>query len=300
VQKLAEDWNLHNRSELSVVASSGESSGSTFGTDYYRVDTHWYTRPYAYRWRGLVHLHDAYAEFPEGESERQRIGAGTEYRALRWTATGEISGARDGGELGAHGAVDWRLSDAWQLAGLVDLNSNDVPLRGARAGVETDAAGLTAHYTRHESATAAVGMRLHDHSDGNAARYVFANGRQRIVNRPRWKLDVTGELAASQADRDDVAYFSPTRDASVWLGLHHEGRLFRRYDASLVQTAGIDVGRYDQAGYSSGGIWRAEYGLRWQPGKRLSFGAGVQRARMRYDGVPEYSTQFQATVRARL
>jgi biofilm PGA synthesis protein PgaA len=301
VQRLAEEWNLHNRSELTVFANSGESSGSTFGTDYYRVDTYWYTRPYAYRWRGLVHLHDAYAEFPEGEGERQRIGLGTEYRAERWTATGEISGARgDSGALGARGALDWRLSDAWTLAGLVDLNSNDVPLRGARVGVEADAAQLTARYTRHESLTGAIGTRFHDLSDGNAARYLFANGRQRVVNRPRWKVDVTGEITASSAERNDVVYFSPTRDTTFWAGLSHEGRLFRRYDRSLVQTASVAVGRYDQSGYSAGEIWRAEYGLTWQPGKRLAFGAGIERARMRYDGVPEYSTDFFATVRARL
>ena len=301
VRKLAEEWSLHNRSELSVTAQSGESSGSTFGTDYYRVDTYWYSRPHAYRWRGLVHLHDSYAEFPEGEGERQRIGLGTEYRAERWTATGEVSGARgDSGDLGARGAVDWRLSDAWTLAGLLDLNSNDVPLRGARVGVEADVAGVTAVYTRHESLAGAVGWRVHDLSDGNAARYAFANGRQRIVNRPRWKVDVTGELAASEADRNDVVYFSPTSDTTLWAGLRHEGRLFRRYDQSLVQTATIAFGRYDQAGYSAGDVWRAEYGLRWQPGKRLTFGAGVARARMRYDGVPEYSTEFLATVRARL
>jgi biofilm PGA synthesis protein PgaA len=301
VQRLAEEWNLHNRSELTVVANSGESSGSTFGTDYYRVDTYWYTRPYAYRWRGLVHVHDAYAEFPEGESERQRIGVGTEYRAERWTATGEISGARgDSSDLGVRGAVDWRLSDAWTLAGLLDLNSNDVPLRGSRVGVETDAAGITALYTRHESLAGAIGTRFHDLNDGNAARYLFANGRQRIVNRPRWKVDVTGEVAASRAQRNDVVYFSPTRDTTVWAGLSHEGRLFRRYDRSLVQTASVAVGRYDQSGYSAGEVWRAEYGLTWQPGKRLAFGAGIERARMRYDGVPEYSTDFFATVRARL
>jgi biofilm PGA synthesis protein PgaA len=301
VQRLAEEWDLHNRSELTIAASSGESSGSTFGTDYHRVDTYWHTRPYAYRWRGLVHLHDAYAEFPEGESERQRIGLGAEYRAERWTATGEVSGARrDSGELGARGAIDWRLSDAWTLAGVVDLDSNDVPLRGARVGVEADAAGITAVYTRHESLAGAVGLRSHDLSDGNAARYVFANGRHRIVNRPRWKVDVTGELAASRAERDDVVYFSPTRDTTLWAGLRHEGRLFRRYDRSLVQTASIAFGHYDQAGYSPGGMWRAEYGLTWQPGKRVAFGAGVERARMRYDGVPEYATELVATVRARL
>jgi biofilm PGA synthesis protein PgaA len=301
VQRLAEEWSLHNRSELTVTAQSGESSGATFGTDSYRVDTYWYTRPYAYRWRGLVHLHDAYAEFPEGVGERQRIGVGSEYRAERWTAMGEISDARgDSGDLGARGAVDWRLSDAWTLAGLVDFNSNDVPLRGARVGVEADVAGLTAHYTRDESLSAGVGMRFQGLSDGNAAHYVFANGRQRIVNRPRWKVDVTGELAASQADRNDVVYFSPTGDTSLWAGLYHEGRLFRRYERSLVQTASIALGRYAQEGYSTGDVWRAEYGLRWQPGKRLTFGAGVERARMRYDGVPEYSTEFLATVRARL
>ncbi|HVY63507.1 MAG TPA: poly-beta-1,6 N-acetyl-D-glucosamine export porin PgaA [Gammaproteobacteria bacterium] len=300
VEKLAEEWRLHNRSELSVTATNGSSTGTTFGSDSYRVDSLWYSRPQVYRWRALVHLHDAYALFPEGDVYRRRIGAGLEYRAPRFTATGEVSGARSGGEAGLRGDLDWRLSDYWSVAALLDFTGNDVPLRGYRAGVDADAAGLTATYARDESMSIAVGTRAQRYTDGNGSQSVFVDGRYRLVNAPRTKLELTGELGASRSDRSDVAYFSPLADTTLLVGLHDEWRLFRRYDRSVTQNADISVGRYDQRGFSPGSIWRLRYTLQWQPSPRLAVSAGLERSRQFFDGTVEHSTGFVATLRARL
>jgi biofilm PGA synthesis protein PgaA len=300
VAKLAEEWQLHNRSELVIVGNSDESTGATFGSDSYRVDATWYTRPQDYRWRALVHVHDAYALFPEGDARRRRVGGGVEYRAPRFTASGEVSGARSGGEAGLHGDLAWRLSDVWNVAALLDVNGNDVPLRGYRIGVEADVAGVTATFARNESMSIDAGVRAQRYSDDNAAESLLVDGRYRLVNAPRTKLELTGELGASRSDRNDVVYYSPLRDTTLLVGLHNEWRLFRRYERSLVQSADVAVGRYDQAGYAAGDIWRARYEIQWQPGRRLAVSAGVERSRRFFDGAVEHSTGLVATVRARL
>jgi biofilm PGA synthesis protein PgaA len=300
VVKLAQEWRLHHLGELDIVVHDNDSTGPTLGSDSYRVDTTWYSRPWAYRWRALAHLHDAYALFPEGDAHRRRLGAGVEYRALRFTASGELSAARSGGETGVRGDFSWRLSDYWNVAALLDLNGNDVPLRAYRVGVETDAAGLTATFARDESMSIAVGTRAQRYTDANGAQSVFVDGRYRLVNSPRSKLEITGELAASRADRKDVVYFSPLRDTTRLVGLRNEWRLFRRYERSATQTTEVALGRYDQAGFAAGNVWRVRYSLQWQPSRRFAVSAGVERSRQFFDGAVEHSTGLVATLRARL
>ena len=300
VARLTEEWALHNRSELDVVASDADSTGPTYGNDSYRVDATWYTRPLAYRWRGVVHVHESQAAFPEGDAERRRLGGGVEYRAERLTATGELSGARGGGETGLRGDFAWRPSDRWTVAALLDLNSNDMPLRGWRTGVEADLVGLTATLARNESVSVTTGARTQRYTDGNSSESLFLDGRYRFVNEPRLKLELTGELGASRADRDDVVYFSPRRDTTVLVGLHQEWRLFRRYERSLTQHADLAVGRYDQAAYPAGSLWRARYSVQWQLSQRVAVSAGLERSRQFFDGAVEHSTQLSATLRARL
>ncbi|MFQ5549569.1 MAG: poly-beta-1,6 N-acetyl-D-glucosamine export porin PgaA, partial [Woeseia sp.] len=110
VQDLAKRWQAHERSELSLDARAGESSGQTFGEDQYRVDALWLSRPIARRYRALVYTHDAFAEFPEGEARRRRLGAGIEYRYGRWQARARLSADRSGGDAGVRASFDYRLS----------------------------------------------------------------------------------------------------------------------------------------------------------------------------------------------
>jgi biofilm PGA synthesis protein PgaA len=300
VDRLAREWRLHNRSELEVVVNDSDSTGPTFGSDAYRVDATWHSAPLAYRWRALAHTHDGYALFPEGDARRSRLGGGIEYRAPRFTASAELSVARAGGEAGVRGDLAWRVSDEWSLAALVDFNGNDVPLRGYRAGVETDATGVTATFACNELMSIATGVHAQRYSDGNGAQSLFVDGRYRFVNRPRSKLELVGEVATSRADRSDVVYYSPLRDSALYVGLHHAWRIHRRYERSVTQNVTLTTGAHDQAGFASGRVWRAQYALEWRPGERFAVSAGVERARQFFDGAVEHSTGFVATVRARL
>ena len=300
VERLVRDWEVHNLGEVEIVAQDASSTGAVLGSNSYGVDATWHSRPQAYRWRALVHSHEGYALFPEGEARRQRLGAGVEYRAPRVTASGELSAARSGGEAGVRGDFSLRISDHWLLSALADFNGNEVPLRGYRAGVETDAAGVTATYSRDESLAVSAAVRGLRFTDGNGARSLFADARYRLVNAPRSKLDLTGAVGASRSDRSDVAYFSPLADTTLLVGLRHEWRIFRRYERSVTQSTELAAGRYAEDGFPAGTIWRARYTLQWQPGQRFAVSAGLERSRSLFDGVHEHSTGVVATVRARL
>ncbi|MGD8324146.1 MAG: hypothetical protein PVF50_07245, partial [Gammaproteobacteria bacterium] len=300
VTQLNERWSLHNRSQLVITAASGDSTGSTFGNSQRTVDAWWYTKPIHYNYRGFVHLHDAFSEFPEGDANRKRTGVGTEYRNGPWTARGELVFDREFSELGLAGDVDWRISDRWQLSGQVARNSSDTQLRGYRVQVESDAIGVSANLTVNESVNYSFGTRMTDFSDGNQYQALFGNLYRRILTRPRSLTHVTAEISSGRNSRQDVSYFAPRSDLTTLVGLEHDWRIRRRYDRMLSQHTALQIGNYNQSGFGSGSIWRARYGIQLTLSEALNVDLSVERARNLYDGLPEHSTFFVATVQARL
>lgn len=300
ITQLAERWTLHNRSELVVTASSGDSTGSTFGNKQETVDAWWYTKPIQYNYRAFVHLHDAFSQFPEGDANRQRTGIGTEYRDGPWTARGELIFDREFSELGLAGDLGWRFSDRWQIGAQVAQNSSDTNLRGYRVEVESDAIGLVATLAQNESIVYSFGTQYMDFSDGNRYQALYGNLYRRLLTRPRSLTHLTAEIYSGRNSRQDVNYFAPKSDLTTMVGLEHSWRIRRRYDRILSQRTALQIGKYNQSGFSSGTVWRARYGIELTLSEALSVELAVQRARNLYDGTREHSTFFMTTVTARL
>lgn len=293
VEKLAEQWRLHNQNELYFSADYGDSSGDTFGTEQYRADTTWYSRPLAYRLRVTANLHRAEAAFVDGKAERMRLATGIDYRAERWTATTLLSGDLDGvGDPGLLASVDWRLGDRWRLNAMVDVNSNDTQLRADRLGIDSDIASLGTSFVPNEQMSFNFGYRHREMTDGNQGDSLSFNGSRRIMNRPRWKLDLTGEYSTSENALQNVPYYSPAGDATTFVGARLQWRTFRLYDRSVEQLVHARVGSYDQDGFGRGDIWHLQYTLSIAVNDALQFEIGAQRAHMVYDGTPEDQTQF--------
>jgi len=300
VQQLTERWLNHNRSELIVSAASGDSTGPVTGANHYSVDARWYTAPIRYRYRALVTSHDSFAEFPEGESRRRRLGAGIEYRSPRFTVTGIASGSRDNGSAGAEAEVDVRLNDYWSVSAGLGINSDIVQPRAHRLGIEADRTFVSTRFAPHELADIEIEISQNAYSDDNTITSAAASGRLRVVNRPRSKLDAIATLATGRADTAAVPYFSPERDRSAAVGLNHAWRIFRRYEHSLVQNVRVSTGRYYQQGFDTGSSWSAAYALDWERSERLAFSFGVERLGQFFDGQREHATVGTISVRARL
>ena len=73
-----------------------------------------------------------------------------------------------------------------------------------------------------------------------------------------------------------------------------------RYQRSLTQNTELTAGRYAEYGFTVGNVWRARYTLQWQPAKRVTVSAGIERSSSLFNGVPENSTGVVATLWARL
>jgi biofilm PGA synthesis protein PgaA len=300
VRRLAERWDVETRSELRLDATDSRSSGTTFGNEQDDVTATWLSQPLG-QWRAVALAEYAEAEFPEGASVLRRTGGGAEFRSERWrTSALALRRGDDEHDLGLRTMADYRLGDRWRVGASLDLDSSDTPLRGRRLGLTTDVLGAAAELKPNESGGVAFGWRHREHSDGNEGDSYFAQGWFRVRNSPRFKLDVTGDLAAANNATDQVAYFSPRHDLFALAGMRHTARLYRRDERSLNQVVDLGGGRYDQAGYGSGRLWRLGYRLEIDLRGRWRAALGAERARMFYDGAPEYTTAFTLELGARL
>ncbi len=300
ITQLSERWLLHNRNQLVISASSGDATGPTFGNEQQTVDAWWYSKPINYNYRTFVHLHDAFSQFPEGDANRRRTGVGTEYRDGPWTARGELIFDHEFSDLGVVGDLNWRFSDRWQLGAQVAHNGSDTHLRGYRVEVESDTVGVSATMAQNESLIYSFGTRYTDFTDGNRYHALFGNMYRRLLTRPRSLTHLTAELYTGGNSRQDVNYFAPERDLTTMVGIEHDWRIRRRYDRMLSQNTALQVGNYRQDGFGSGTIWRARYGIALTLSEALNLELAVQRARNLYNGAPEHSTFFLATLQARL
>ena len=288
-------WALHDSSEVLIETRWGESSGETFGSDQYEIDSYWFSPPIAYDYRFYARTFDSYADFEEGDWDRRRAALGAELRRGPWTARTELSADRSGlDDPGLAGTLDYRIDDRWTLGGLIELNSYDTPLRADRAEVDSDLAGLNLGYQAHESFGVFSGLRYQDFSDGNRRTALFADARYRALTTSRYKLDLTAGAATSQNSLDDAAYFNPDRDFTAVAGLDNWLRTFRHYERWLQHRLHLWAGTYDQKSYGSDLIWGIDYELTWALSDALQLRGGWQRARRVYDGAPEYQTFFTA------
>ena len=297
VMRLSQTWERHNRYKYTIDSSFGDSSGVQFGSRQYRVDGYFFVKPLAYRWRPFVHTTDGFAEFPEGDSTRRRIGAGIEYRNAEWQGSLELNTNRgSGGELGFSGRLEWVASDLWSLAALWETQSDVVPLRGHRIGVEADRIGLSLGYRASESQQVSISAEQLKLSDGNKRYSWLGRFSQRVLTKPVYKLDLNAEIFTSKGNAQNFVYYSPRRDSSVLVTVNNEWRTYRRYDFAFTQQFKIGYGFYEQDTFGTSPIGSLQYLANVDVNESLSLQFGVQRTRNVYDGEREYATFFTVSL----
>lgn len=299
VQQLAKRWDIYNSSELSINASTGDSTGPISGSNNYMIDARWSSAPIAYRYRALITTHDAYAEFPEGESRRRRVGAGVEYIGQHFTVQGWVSGSRDDGDPGFGGNMEYRVGDFWSFGAGLQSNSDWIQPRAHRQGIETDFALVRARFAPSELASTSLRLEEARYSDENVLQNLILDGRFRFLNRPRSKLEATGELTVARAEISSAPYFSPRRNQYLIAGLTHEYRIFRRYERELKQVLRIGTGRHEQDGFDPGSIWSVRYRIDFKVSDRLALSIGAERLGQFFDGVREHTTTGTLSVTGR-
>lgn len=267
VQRLKRDITVAEMREFRLDISSRQEQGSALSAPGggSQVSTRLYSSPYAGRLRALAAAERATAYPVEGRVLRERLGFGAEYagpdstvEAIAWQNNGNLS--KDGASL----IGSWRPDDHWAIYAGAEAYSADTPLRAQFYGISGNAADFGGEYRWHESRAVSASVRLVEFSDGNrrqSQRVVFM---QRLIDQPRFDLDLRPEYYASRNSLQGVPYFNPVNDQTLTLALEAEHVMTRHYDRSWVQRAIISAGNYRQEGYGSGTIGTLTYEQRYR------------------------------------
>lgn len=300
VKQLARTWQIHQKSQLVMEASTGDSTGDTFGSRQYTLQGWWYTPPKFDWFRFYAHTFDSFAQFPEGDGERSRIAAGAEYRRPGWDARSEISARRWGGDAGLHTELNWHVSDLWTVGISGELNSYETPLRADRNDISSDQLAFRARYNPNESLSLGSTLTLASFDDGNRRRSLSLYGRQRVLNKTWFKLDGTGSAYFSSNSEEFTSYYNPSSDRSLVVGADMRWIVFGGADRGFYHRLHPQLGSYYQESYGSNPIWSLEYefGMRFNDSWSLKLGA--RRGRQAYDGGMETSNTLLLGLEGRL
>ncbi|MEG2999335.1 MAG: poly-beta-1,6 N-acetyl-D-glucosamine export porin PgaA [Comamonas sp.] len=295
-KRLARAWEVHNMAELQVSGYKGLSKGGSndngnpvFGSRDFGLETTLYTPPLNYNWRLFAGAGHRTGTFPEGKGQQNFGRVGLEWRSRDWWAEGEISGSSfgQGSKTGARVAAAYDIDDYWQLSAAANWRSRATPLRALHNGVTSNSVELGLRWRQSDLREWGIGITPSRFSDGNHRTELMLNGKERLLTRTTWFLDLGIEGYAAHNSRTDVPYYSPRNEVGLMPVLHWNHTLYQRYETQWTQKASIGLGGVHQQGYGTGAAQFISYGQRYKHNDVLEMGATLSGLRRPYDGVHE-------------
>ena len=172
-------------------------------------------------------------------------------------------------------------------------------MQARASGLGADSLALALEYSPSERRRVDAGLKRSRYDDGNVRDELFASGRQRLATGEHHLLDGVAGLSLGRGSAEAADYYSPTRSASLDLGLEAGHLAWRRYDHALRQELAIGAGLGWQEGFGTHWTPSLRYGHAWDlgEGRTLSWSIGVSRPV--YDGVREQRVRGRPDVRCR-
>ena len=293
IRSLAEDWAVHNMNEISATASSGSSTGDTFGTQDIETEVFYFTKPVHADHRLFAHYWTAQAELEDGRAVIQRHGIGGEYRQPEWDIFLELSQSDKMTDTGLAVNGRWRPNDFSAVSFFAEEFSQATPVRAWDQNIKAEAYTLTARHQFSERFRINGELRHMPFSDGNIRNEYALSGYQMLFSRPHHQLALIERAAYSENSQRDTDYFNPVDDYSLALAMEYEGILHRHYDQNLSHRLLGEFGEYFQRGFGTSEMSAVEYDQRIRFNKRGSIFYGVRYQRHSYDGNEEESLNFR-------
>jgi len=297
-------WDWFNRYEYRAQVATGKSSDSAVtGSSDLTFDQWLYSKPIFDQYRLFAHQHYDWADFSEGSGSADRLAFGGDYRSepldLAVSATDRI-----GAKLGVSANGEWRPDAYWSVFGDAQSDSDLVPLRGSRAGVDGHSFSVGVGYRWNESRSARLAFSRAEFSTGeydsgnefesNTRQAVSASISQGVWSDAKQRVAVTGELYYSHNTAgDNVIYFNPSSDRAAQFGVDYNGILARHFERVWSHRFNVGLGVYEQQGFDLSPIWSAQYEQRWEFGPQFSVNYGAMYRSRVYDGGREgYTALF--------
>ncbi len=245
-------------------------------------------------WRLGALAEQSWITFAGARIPHERVGATFGWRqdALAWGLEAarplddRYAGRSLGGlELG--GWARWRLHDTVAVALTAWANDPEGSMQARASGLAADSLALALEYSPNERRRLDAGLKRSRYDDGNVRDELFAAGRQRLATGEHHLLDGVAGLSLGRGSAASPDYYSPTRSASLDLGLEAGHLAWRRYDHALRQELALGAGLGWQEGFGTHWTPSLRYGHAWDlgEGRSLSWSIGVSRPV--YDGVRE-------------
>ncbi|MGB6007137.1 poly-beta-1,6 N-acetyl-D-glucosamine export porin PgaA [Castellaniella sp.] len=295
VQRLAREWHVHDMAEWRTTTGFGTSTDSpTQGSRDWNIDSVLYSPPFDDHWRAFTGLGHSEGQFKEGLGRYDWMRAGLEWRSRDITAQAEVSGNHYGDRhrVGAALSALVDLDDHWQIGAGAELLSRDTPLRALMQDITANRLNASIRWRRDEQREWTLTLAPSFFSDGNTRLEADLSGRERLLTRPRFKVDALLDLSASRNTAENTPYFNPRSDLSVLPAVRITQTLYQRYETQWEQQFLLGAGTYTQRDHGTGGVFTLGYGQRYRYNDALEISfmaSGVSRP---YDGRREQDLNF--------
>jgi biofilm PGA synthesis protein PgaA len=285
VQALLRDWDAHRAFELQTRVDVSRGSEPTVDDEAVAVKTRLFSPPIYHDWRAVAGYRYAEAQVPEGRERFHRGELGLEYRGPGGRAFGTVTyNADTQDELGGRLELDWTPDDHWTLYALGELFAEATPMRALKNGITADAAEAGVVYRLHESTWVSGSGRVTSFSDDNVRSELMARSLHRVVDVPRFDVQVGPDLYLSTNSQTGGPYFAPELYATASVTALAEHLTWRRYRWSFVQALELSAGAGYQEGFGWEAIGAVEYAHRWRWDPWLELSYGIRVGSRVYDG----------------
>jgi len=223
---------------------------------------------------------------PAQQGRYETLGVGGQYRSPwahgEFGVVGEVEGR---GRQGGFAGIDWTPDDHWTLGTRYEQNSAQLPLIARLDDIGGNLLQGSVQYRYSDALSMSLTVSQLNMSDGNRRQSASVGVDQRLIAGPGYQLSLETQVEASRNDViDNARYFNPSKDLGLSVTAMNDWTLWRAYERSWHQRAGLTVGRYQQQGFGSDQLWslKLEQVLDWS--QRFSVTYGLTRTAHPYDG----------------
>ena len=293
LKRFKQEWKNYNAPEL--ISDNVFETGGAGNTGKYSFtsDNRLYSQTFADHYRAFGSAFYQWGTFLEGTLNRTLEGAGLEYRNRGIRLLGEINASQGKHpRVGASFEAAYQPHDNFKLTAQSDINSRQTPGRAIMNNITSNYYNLGFDYYKNESFEAGLSVYNQTFSDNNSWIGSAAVVKGRVIEKPRYTLDLRLNLGARWSKTDNVPYYSPFQDKYISLAPIFTQSLYERYEKSFNHIITPEIGNYWEKGYGNRLTFGLSYEHRWKCQNWYEIGYGVARRRNYYDGQKQYTTVF--------
>lgn len=296
VARLKDDYDIATSPQLYFSTSLANSSGSNFSSKDRNYNFSAYSSLLNDHWRLFAKSQMNHSRFFAVSESVSALGFGAQYQSKLHNTELELYQIEelDGLEVGISSTVFF--DDHFSLNLEHQTYNKQIPVRAFFSNVSADLNALSLSYRQDERNNYSLAWQRSDFSDGNQRQAYSLSGSHILVHDFEQRLTLS-EFLYSETNSADTnrLYFNPDSALSISLDISYFRMLYKHAQTSLWHGLNLQVGSYQQQGFSSDAIWGVSYEHQWQLNKRSFLNYSIGYSEQVYDGQTENGPVFNLT-----